>query len=279
MVPQTSIRVDANLVVVPVTVKDRQDRPITGLDRTAFHVFEDKLEQKIVSFSSEDAPLSVGIVFDCSGSMSVNSGRAREAVAKFLDTANPDDEFFLVAFSSRADLVVPFTTASEKIRDGLNATQSKGQTALLDAIHMSLQYMKKARNGRRVLLVVSDGGDNHSRYSQRELNNVLREADVWIYAIGIYHYVSPSTSDEEIAGPTLLTQLAEQTGGRELAADFPRDLPKMAATIGRELRNEYVLGFSPTNHASDGKYHHIKVTLQRHSAYLSWRPGYYSPAL
>ena len=266
------------MVVVPVMVTDRQDRPITGLDRAAFHIFEDRLEQEIAYFSSEDAPLSVGIVFDCSASMRDNLGRAREAVTRFIDAANPADEFFLVAFSSHADLVVPFTSASEKIRDGLNVTQSKGETALLDAIYMALHYMKQARNGRRVLLVVSDGGDNHSRFSRRELGNILREADVWIYAIGIYNHGVPSASEEEIGGPTLLTQLAEQTGGRELAADSPRDLPKIAATIGRELRNEYVLGYSPTNHARDGKYHRIKVTLRRRGAHLLWRPGYFAPA-
>src|SRR5262249_17178830 len=147
---------------------------------------EEKKEQEIAQFSSEDAPLSVGIVFDCSGSMGRKLEKSRQAVAQFFKTANPEDEFFLVQFNDTADLVQPFTTNLEEIQSRLTFTQSKGRTALLDAIYLALHEMKKARNPRKALLVISDGGDNNSRYSEGEIKNLVREADVQIYGIGIY---------------------------------------------------------------------------------------------
>jgi len=275
---QTSLRVDTNIVVVPVTVTDWADRPITGLVRSAFSVFEDKIEQKVAYFSSEDAPLSVGIVFDCSASMGYKLGKSREAVARFPDVSNPADEFFLITFSSRADLVVPFSRSTEKIRDGLSVARSGGRTALLDATYMALHYFKQARNARRALLIVSDGGENDCRYNQRELRIILRESDVLIYAAGIYEEIAPLANKDSFDGPALLTELAEETGGREFAAGDSRDLPKLVAMIGRELRDQYVLGYTPTNHEADGKYHRIQVRVKRHGTHLSWRPGYYAAA-
>ncbi len=186
VLPKANIRVNATLVLIPVTVTDPLNRFVTGLDKENFKISEDKAEQTITAFSSEDAPLSVGVVFDCSGSMGDKLEKSRQAVAQFFKTANPEDEFFLVQFNDNAQLIQPFTHNLEEIQNHLTFTQSKGRTALLDAIYMGLHEMKKAKNARKALLIISDGGDNNSRYTETEVKNLVKEADVQIYAIGIY---------------------------------------------------------------------------------------------
>jgi Ca-activated chloride channel family protein len=280
--PRTDIRVDTTLVLIPVTVTDPLNRFVTGLEKENFKVFEEKKQQEIVSFTSEDAPLSVGLVFDCSGSMGSKLEKSREAVAQFFKTANPEDEFFLVQFNDTADLVQPFTTSLEEIQNRLTFTQSKGRTALLDAIYLAIHEMKKARNPRKALLVISDGGDNSSRYTEGEIKNLVKEADVQIYAIGIYEPIgSRSRTPEEMAGPGLLSEIAEQTGGRQYPVGNINELPDIAAKIGVELRHQYILGYSPQNTQHDGKYRRVDVKLiqPRGLGQLRayWRRGYYAP--
>jgi VWFA-related protein len=274
---RAAIRVDTNLVLIPVSVTDPKNRSVVGLDRETFRVFDDKAEQNVTHFSRDDAPLSVGIVFDSSGSMRDKMGKSREAVAQFLKTANPEDEFFLVECSDRARLTVPFTTTPSEIQDRLMATESKGRTPLLDAVYAALQQMKKARHTRRALLVISDGGDNDSRFTTAELRNLVRETDVWIYSIGIYEQ-SVMLPEQEGAGQHLLAGLAEDTGGREFALQDIRELPALAEKIGLELRNQYLLGFTPANQERDGKYHRVQVKLiQGKNLHVSARPGYFAP--
>jgi Ca-activated chloride channel homolog len=179
--PQANIRVDANVVLIPVTVTDPLNRLVTGLDQDAFEVYEDRIRQKIVSFGSEDAPLSIGIVFDTSGSMGSKLERSRLSVSEFFKPANPEDEAFLVEFSDRPRLSVPFTHNLEEIQNRLVFVQSKGETALLDSVYLAIATMKKARNPRKALILITDGGDNRSRYTQSEGRNLVREADVQIY--------------------------------------------------------------------------------------------------
>lgn len=251
---RASIRVNSTLVLIPVTVTDPLSRFVTGLEKEHFKLFEDKKEQEIVQFSSEDALLSVGIVFDCSGSMGNKLEKSRQAVAQFSMMANPDDEFFLVEFNDTANLVEPFTKNLEKIVNRLVFTKSKGSTALLDAIALAINQMKKAHNPRKALLVISDGGDNSSRFTETEVKNRVKEADVQLYAVGIYEPTgSRSRTSEELSGPTLLTELAEQTGGRQYAVENLNELPDIAAKIGVELRNEYILGYRPQNQEQNGK--------------------------
>src|SRR5579884_1373503 len=257
-----NIRVDKQLVLINVTVTDPLNRFVTGLEKEHFRLFEDKVEQQIVQFSAEDAPLSVGLVFDCSGSMGSKLEKSREAVAQFFKTANPEDEFSLVQFNDTADLVQHFTTSLEEIQNRLTFTQSKGRTALLDAIYLSIHEMKKAKNPRKALLIISDGGDNSSRYTEGEIKNLVKEADVQIYAIGIYEPVgSRSRTPEEMAGPGLLTEIAEQTGGRQYPVMNLNELPDIAAKIGVELRHQYILGYAPQNVQHDGKYRRVEVKL------------------
>ena len=283
VLPKANIRIDSNLVLIPVTVTDPLNRFVTGLDRENFKVFEDKKEQSVTQFSSEDAPLSVGVIFDCSGSMGSKLQKSRLAVAQFFKTANPEDEFFLVQFNDSADLIQPFTRNLEEVQNRLTFTQPKGRTALLDAIYLGLHEMKKGKNARKALLVISDGGDNNSRYTEPEIKNLVKEADVQIYAIGIYEPIaSRGRTTEEAQGQGLLTEIAEQTGGRQYPVDNLNELPDIAAKIGVELRNQYVLGYAPQNQEHDGKYRHVVVKLVQPRGLpllrAFWRQGYYAPA-
>jgi len=282
VLPKANIRVDTNVVLIPVTVTDPLNRFVTGLDQDSFKVFEDKVEQKLVSFGSEDAPLSIGIVFDTSGSMGPKLDKSRQAVSEFFKTANPEDEAFLVEFSDRPELVTPMTHNLEEIQNRLTFTQSKGRTALLDGVYLALHTMKKAHNPRKALVVISDGGDNSSRYTETEIKNLVKEADVQIYAIGIYEPASSrGRSPEELSGPGLLTDISEPTGGRHFVVENLAELPDVAAKIGIELRNQYVLGYSPSNQVRDGKYRKVGVKLVQPRGlpplHAFWRTGYYAP--
>jgi Ca-activated chloride channel homolog len=280
--PRANIRVDSTLVLIPVTVTDPMNRFVTGLDKDNFRIFEDKREQRLLQFSSEDTPLSVGLVFDTSGSMGSKLLKSREAVSQFFKTANPADEFFLVQFSDTAQMLNTFTRSLEEIQNRLTFTQSKGKTALLDAIYLALHEMKKARNPRKAVLIISDGGDNNSRYTESEIKNLVREADVQIYSIGIYEPVGArARTVEELAGPGLLTDISEQTGGRQYQVDNVNELPDVAAKIGIELRNQYILGYAPANQERDGKFRRVQVKLVQPRGLpplrASWRMGYYAP--
>lgn len=281
--PKANIRVESNLVLIPVTVTDPLNRFVTGLEKENFKVFEDKKEQEISAFSSEDAPLSIGVIFDCSGSMGRKLEKSRLAVAQFFKTANPDDEFFLVQFNDSADLVQSFTRNLEEIQNHLTFTQSKGRTALLDAVYLALAEMKKAKNPRKAILIISDGGDNSSRYTETEVRNRVKEADVQIYAIGIYEPIAArGRTPEEASGQSLLTEIAEITGGRQYPVDNVNELPDIAAKIGVELRNQYVIGYSPQNLDRDGKYRRVTVKLIQPRGLQQLRAthkmGYYAPS-
>jgi VWFA-related protein len=278
-----SIRVDTTLVQINVTVTDPLNRFVTGLEKEHFRLFEDKIEQKIRDFSSEDAPLSIGLVFDTSGSMGPKLQKSRQAAVQFFKTANPEDEFFLVEFNDRPELVVPFTPDTEDIQNRLEFAQSKGKTALLDGVYMAMNQMKKARNPRKAILIISDGGDNNSRYTESEIKNAVREADVQIYGIGIFEPIgSRGRTPEEQMGPSLLSEVAELTGGRSYNVENLNELADIAAKIGIELRNQYVLYYSSSNQTRDGKYRHVNVKLVQPRGLpplkAFFRLGYYAPS-
>src|SRR5436190_6185738 len=203
-------KTESDLVLVPVTITDPMNRLVTGLDKENFNVFEGKEAQEIKHFSSEDAPISLGVIFDMSGSMSDKIEKAREAVVEFFKTANPQDEFFLIAFSDRPELLSDFTRSVEDIQSKLIYTVPKGRTALLDAIYLGMDKMKKAQNSKKALLIISDGGDNRSRYTESEIKSLVRETDVQIYAIGIFDFMG--RTPEEANGPALLGDITEVTG-------------------------------------------------------------------
>jgi len=206
-----AIKVDVNLVLVTVSIVDPMNRQVTGLDKSNFDIFEGKERQAILHFSSEDAPISLGAVFDMSGSMADKIERAREAVVEFFKTANPQDEFFMIAFADKPEELTGFTQSVEEIEGKLLYTVPKGRTALLDAIYLGLNQMRKAKYEKKALLIISDGGDNHSRYTEAEIKNLVKESDVEIYAIGIYDHYFPT--EEERLGPQLLTDITGLPAG------------------------------------------------------------------
>jgi len=253
------IKKKVDLVLVPVTVTDPMNRLVTGLDKENFRVYEGKEEQDLRHFSSEDAPISLGVIFDMSGSMSSKIERAREAVTEFFRTANPQDEFFMIAFADKPEEISDFTQSVDDLQGKLVYTVPKGRTALLDAIYLGLSKMREAKYPKKALLIISDGGDNHSRYTEGEIKSLVKEADVMVYSIGIYdHYFA---TEEERLGPALLSDVSELSGGRSFTIDNPNDLADVATKIGIELRNQYVLGYRPRNPGHDGKWHKIKVKL------------------
>lgn len=278
-----SIRVDVDLVLVNVTVTDPFNRLVTGLESENFRIFEEKDEQEVVHFSSEDVPISIGVIFDLSGSMSNKVDKARLAAIQFFKTANPQDEFCLVSFNDRAQLVSRFTNSVEDMQTRLMYTAAKGRTALLDAIYLGLSQMKGARNTKKALLIISDGGDNSSRYNESDIRNFVKEADVQLYAIGIYESLgSRGRTPEELSGPALLNDLADLTGGRAFTVENLNDLPDIAAKISMELRNQYVLGYKPANKDRDGKWRKIKVRLRPPKGLpplnVYAKAGYYAPS-
>jgi Ca-activated chloride channel family protein len=273
------LSVNVEMVLVPVTITDPMNRLVTGLDRENFNLFEGKEQQEIKTFSSEDAPVSLGVIFDMSGSMSSKIERAREAVIEFFKTANPQDEFFMVTFADKPEEISDFTTSVEDIQGKLVYTVPKGRTALLDAIYLGVSKMRQARYPKKAMLIISDGGDNHSRYTEGEIRSTVKEADILIYAIGIYDHFFPT--DEERLGPTLLSDITELTGGRAFTIDNPNDLADVSTKIGIELRNQYLLGYRPKNPVRDGKWRKIKVKLLPPKGLPPLRvyakTGYYAP--
>ncbi|HTP70472.1 MAG TPA: VWA domain-containing protein [Dongiaceae bacterium] len=281
--PGKVIRTDVDLALVNVTVTDPYNRLVTGLEPDNFRVFEDNVEQELVSFSAEDVPISIGVVFDFSGSMANKVDKAREAALQFFKTANPQDEFFLVSFNERAELTSTFTNSVEDLQSRMMLTAPKGRTALLDAIYLGLSQMRGAHNAKRALLILSDGGDNHSRYNENDIKRLVKEADTQLYAIGIYDPLGyRNRTPEELNGPSLLAELTELTGGRVFAVEHLNDLPDIASKIGMELRNQYVLGYRPSNHTHDARWRKIKVKLRPPKGLpplsVYSKTGYYAPA-
>ena len=272
------IRENVDLVLVPVSVTDGMQRLVTGLDQANFQVFEGKKALPIKHFSSEDAPISVGILVDASGSMKNKMDRVQEAVNQFCEASNPGDEFFMITFSDEPHLASDFTSVPEDLQRELLFEHPRGQTSLLDAIYMGISKMRQAKYAKKALLIVSDGGDNHSRYGEREVKTAVKESDVMVYAIGTFDRYVPTA--EEMMGPALLASVAETTGGRSFVLEDPREMPKVAQRIGVELRTQYVLGYRPEHAAHDGKWHKISVRLKlpKQLAFLRVhaKAGYYA---
>lgn len=267
-------------VSIPVLVTDVAMHFVTGLDQGNFKVFEGKSEHVITRFSRAGAPLSVGIVFDTSGSMRNKLRRSSEAVSALLKNANPEDEFFLICFGDRAHLTVGLTQEAKSIQSRLAFTRAKGSTALFDGIYMAIDQMKQARNARKALLVIYDGNDNSSQHTEAEVREAARESDVQIYGIGLYEPLpSRAQMPEERSGPGALRGFSEQTGGKDFNVGNLAEMPGIGAKIGLELRNEYVLGYTSKNVVKDGKHREVQVKLVKTvgSPRLTFRTRYYAP--
>ena len=277
--PGSFIRLETDLVLVPVTVTDPMNRLVTGLERTDFQVYDDSTQQKITSFSSEDAPVSIGIIFDLSGSMNSKLVRAKDAILSFIKTANPQDEFFVIGFNDRPALVEDFTNSVEDIEARMATLHAEHRTALLDAIYYGIVKMRQAQHERKALLIVSDGGDNRSRYTEGEVKSLVRESDVEIFSMGIFDPYAPTP--EERMGPELLDDISTATGGRMFRVNDIDELSDIAEKISSELRNQYVIGYRPAELQRNGKWRKVRVKINPPPGLppltVYARSGYYAP--
>ncbi|MBV8859729.1 MAG: VWA domain-containing protein [Acidobacteria bacterium] len=273
--------IHSDLITLTVTVTDTYGRFVTGLNKNAFSIYDDKTEQEISFFSDEDAPVSLGIVFDVSGSMGGDKiMRAREALSKFIDTSHARDEYFLIGFNSRAQLLLNHTRDSDALMQKLTFVQTRGQTALYDATYLGVERVTRGVHPKRAILLISDGQDNSSRYTFNELKRMLKESDVIIYAIGI---VSPNDeSSLGYGGRAILEELAGVSGGK---AFFPSTGAEMNDTFERialELRTQYSIGYRPTAFANDGRWHKLKIRVQPPRGFprlfVRGREGYFATA-
>ena len=272
------LRVDANLVLVPVTVTDSRGAVVPNLKRSDFLLTEEKQRREIISFSHETAPVSLGIVVDLSGSMANKIAKVQVAVKAILDNLEPEDEEFLVTFADRPDLQLPFTSDPSAIRSALSSAEPRGSTALFDAVALATRQIIKARNRRRVLFLISDGGDNHSRFSEREIRHLLDEEDVQIHALGIHDGMARR---EEADGPAVLEDLAKMTGGQHHMVKGVADLPTLAAQMSLALHDRYLIGYKPAPLGLSGTFRRIDVKLIQPKGtpklYVYARRGYRLP--
>ncbi|MCI0486271.1 MAG: VWA domain-containing protein [Blastocatellia bacterium] len=273
------VTLDANLVSLNVTVTDMYGRFVTGLKKEHFEVYDEKVKQRIEFFSNRDVPVSLGLVYDVSGSMKSRASRSIRALTRFFETSHNDDDFFLIAFNDRAQLVQDFTTSADQILGRLMFVEAKKSTALYDAAYLSVEKIRQGRHSKRALLIISDGQDNNSRYTYKELRNLVKEADVIIYAIGITDPYNDSLSGY---GRSVLSEMARMTGGR---AFFPTaynemELVEICTRIALELRHQYAIGFYPTDTKSEEKWRDLKVKIKPPKGIgrlsLTYKDGYQS---
>jgi Ca-activated chloride channel homolog len=273
------LRVSVDLVLIPVTVSDARDRPVLELTKRDFGLYDSGKQQDIKYFFAQAAPISIGLILDFSKSMENKIGREREAVVQFLNNANPEDDYFAIAVSSKPELIADATDSLDELRSRIGEKPPQGSTALLDSIAMALARMRSARYQRRALIIISDGGDNSSRYALRNIKNMVQESDVDLYAIGLFDTALFKTY-EEFMGKRWLREITDPSGGRTVTVDSLEKLPEAAAEISRELRQQYVLGYSPTHTAANGKWHKVKVQIlsstAEHPLTPSYKKGYYA---
>jgi Ca-activated chloride channel family protein len=278
--PQT-LKIDVDLVLVNATVTDGLNRYVSGLEGPHFQVWEDKVEQKIEYFSAEDVPISIGIIFDVSGSMKDKIRTAQLAAGTFLKTGNPEDEYFLVEFANRPEVASDFTTDISKLQSKLIMTPAKGMTAMYDSVYLGLEKLKEGTNPKKALLLITDGEDNRSRYTFQNVKEFVKEQDVQIYSIGIVDDWNSQLGAGK-TGRAMIEELADLTGGGAFFPDSVYELEDICTKIAVELKNQYVIGYHTTNGAKDGKWRKLRVKvnppkgIQRLN--VRAKQGYYAPA-
>ena len=276
---EPGIVLNTDLVSVTVTVTDTYGRFVTGLSKDQFEVYDDKVKQVIAHFSDEDTPVSLGIVYDVSGSMKERINRSLHALKRFVETSHDDDDFFLLAFNNRANLVQDFTVSADQLLGHLMFVQPRGSTALYDAAYLAVEKIKQGHHAKKALLIISDGQDNNSRYTYSELRKRVKESDVQIYAIGI---TDPASDSLAGIGRSILEEITRMTGGR---AFFPNaynepELIEICTRIALELRHQYAIGFYPTDTQSEAKWHKVQVKVKPPKGLgrlsLDYKDGYQS---
>jgi Ca-activated chloride channel family protein len=285
-------RTNAQMVLVPVTVTDHNGRTLDGLRPQDFTIFDDGDRQQIVSVSSEDAPCSVGLVLDTSGSMRNAISTAKDVAHAFFKTSNPEDEFRLLTVSTQPDMISGFTTDIAGLEQSVQSARTGGLTALIDTVYLGISHMREASRPRRAMLILSDGVDNHSQYSKRKLMQVAVEADVQIYTIILDSGLTggqattvpfrpslvkkPIDQGQENQWPRMLEELAEKTGGLHFHVRNDAEAKEAAVKAGQALRNEYVIGYRPPEAGYTGKWHRVRVKLHAKDANVYARDGYYA---
>ena len=275
----TVLRSRVDMVLVPVSVTDKRERTVTDLRKDDFVLLDNNRPQTLTSVSLEDEPSSIGIVLDTSNSMANKIDRAKLAIHQLLTTFNSDDEFFLITFSDRPHSTVGFTSSPDLIENAVLATEINGYTALVDGINLALVTMREAKYSRKAIIVISDGGDNHSRERVSDLVRTVEECDILIYSIGLYDYAVATA--EEMLGPALLEKLSKRSGGATFDATDGRETLKAVGQIFNQVRSRYVLSYYPGQKPEDGKFHTIRVRLHlpgRPSLHVHAKAGYYAVA-
>ena len=272
--------VNTDLITLTVTVTDTYGRFVSGLDKKAFKIFDDKEEQQIEYFSDDDAPVSVGVIFDVSGSMSGDKIRkAREALARFIETSHDSDEYFLVAFNSRAQLLLDKTRDGDAVLNKLTFVQTRSNTALYDACYLGVEKVTRGTHAKRAILLISDGQDNDSRYTFSEVRRLLKESDVVLYSIGILGGNDPGSS-LGMEGQAVLDELSAVSGGKSFFPNTSVEMDDVFERIALELRHQYSIGYRPKNFKNDGKWHKLKVKVTPPRGlprlFVRSREGYYA---
>ena len=274
-----TLKIDVDLVLVTATVTDQLGRFVSGLDQEHFKLWEDKVEQEVSYFSSEDVPVSVGVIFDVSGSMKDKISTARDAATTFLKTLNPEDENFLITFANNPTVDSDFTTDVSRLQTKLLFTPAKGLTAMYDSVYLGLEKLREGSNPKKAILLITDGEDNHSRYTFSQVKEFVKEQDVQIYAIGIVDDWNSQLGAGR-TGRAMIEELAEITGGRAMFPDSVYELEDICTKIAVELKNQYVVGYHSTNEAKDGKWRKLRMTvnppkgIQRLN--IRFKTGYYA---
>jgi Ca-activated chloride channel family protein len=280
-VSERSLKIDVDLVLVNATVTDLNNRFVTGLEKEHFQVFEDKVEQKISHFSNEDVPASIGLLFDVSNSMTDKLSRSKDAAVAFLKTSNPADEFFLVTFSDRPRVDEEFTSDIGEIQNRLAYKNSKGCTTLYDSVYLALEKLKKSHNPKKAILLITDGEDTCSRYVLANVKSAVKESDTQIFAIGIVSAYYSELSQGRV-GRAVLEEMAEVTGGKAYFPTSVYELEDICTKIAIELKNEYILGYTPANATRDGRWRKIRVKINAPKGLptlsIRSKSGYYAPA-
>lgn len=260
--PDDRIRVKTDLVSLTLTVTDPYGRYVSGLGKNAFTIFDNNQEQEITYFSDADAPVSLGILFDVSGSMSGDKiNKARKALERFISTSHPSDEYFLIAFNSRAQLLMDRTRDGEALLRKLTLVRPKENTAFYDAVYLGVERVTRGTHQKRAMLIISDGQDNASRYNFGEVRRLMKESDVVTYSVGIMDR-GDSSSSQGMQGQAFLDELSSVTGGKSFYPQTDIEMDEIFERIALELRNQYSIGYIPKDFQPDGKWRKVKTKVK-----------------
>jgi Ca-activated chloride channel family protein len=253
--PDDRLIVNADLISLNVAVTDNYGRFISGLDKSAFRIFDDNEPQEIEFFSDDDVPVSLAIVVDYSGSMGGGAiANSELALSRFMLTSHERDEYFVIGFNDRPQLLLEKTRDSQKVLDTMANVRTKGPTALFDALYLGIGKVQHAMHQKKAVLIISDGGENNSRYSFGQLQQLLKESDVIVYSVLIQ-------GADALAGGPILQRVSSISGGKRFVAGGAAEMDDIFQRIALELRHQYSIGFRPTNFAANGKWHKLKIKV------------------